>query len=516
MTGKVFGRARAGDIKEEKFTPGAGNVAAARLTRRRLMQNAGWLLASAAVSAKLAVPKTAPAAEALSPVTKRLSEYMGEAQGRALPAEIIELTKQHTLDTFAAMISGSQLLAGKFALRYAGTQHGDPVATVVASKVVCNPVEAAFSNAMLAHSDETDDSHAPSQSHPGCSVVPAALATSERFGIDGARFLRAVALGYDVGTRMTMCIGGPGFQTGNRMSTHSVANVFGASAAAGCAAGMSAQQMRFVLGYASQQASGTKAWQRDTDHIQKAFLFAGLGARDGVTAAMVVNAGATGVDDFFSGDDNFLSVFGAGARADVLVDKLGERYEVARTNIKKWSVGSPIQAPMDALVNLQKKHPFDPEQVKEVVVHVATSEGALVDNREMPDICLQYMVAVMLLDKTASFAAAHDKPRMQDAAVVRERAKVRLVKEAELERLLPSRVAIVDVILTDGTKLTERVDAVRGTEQNPMTHEEVVAKAKDLIGPVLGMARADNLIQKIWALDVVKDVRELRPFLQHA
>ena len=69
--------------------------------------------------------------------------------------------------------------------------------------------------------------------------------------------------------------------------------------------------------------------------------------------------------------------------------------------------------------------------------------------------------------------------------MVRERAKVRLVKEAELERLLPSRVAIVDVILNDGTKLTERVDAVRGTEQNPMTHEEVVAGAKDLIGPVL-------------------------------
>ena len=115
---------------------------------------------------------------------------------------------------------------------------------------------------------------------------------------------------------MTMCIGGPGFQTGNRMSTHSVANVFGASAAAACAAGMSAQQMRYVLGYAAQEASGTKAWQRDTDHIQKAFLFAGMGARNGVTAAMLVQSGATGVDDFFSGADNFLSVFGSGARAD--------------------------------------------------------------------------------------------------------------------------------------------------------------------------------------------------------
>jgi 2-methylcitrate dehydratase PrpD len=444
----------------------------------------------------------------------RLSAYMSEAGERALPDEVIEKTKQHTLDTIAAMISGSQLLAGQFALRFARAQRGEAIATVAASDIVCNPIEAAFANAMLAHSDETDDSHAPSQSHPGCSIVPAALAASERFGIDGTRFLRSVALGYDVGTRMTMSIGRPGFQTENHMSTHSVANVFGSTAAAACAAAMNSQKMRWVLGYAAQEASGTKAWQRDTDHIQKAFLFAGMGARSGVTAVMLVQAGATGVDDFFSGADNFLSVFGSETRAGILTEKLGERYEVTRTNIKKWTVGSPIQAPMDALVNLQNKHPFTPAQVQQVVVRVATSEGALVDNREMPDICMQHLVAVMLLDKTISFTAAHDKPRMQDPAVLRERAKVRLVRDPDLERLLPSRVSIVEVTLTDGTKLTERVDAVRGTAQNPMPRDEVVAKARDLMAPVLGAEATRSLIEKIFSLESVKNIREIRPLLQ--
>ena len=55
----------------------------------------------------------------------------------------------------------------------------------------------------------------------------------------------------------------------------------------------------------------------------------------------------------------------------------------------------------------------------------------------MPDICLQHMVAVMLIDKTASFNAAHDKPRMQDPAVLRERAKVQLDPDEELEKLHP-------------------------------------------------------------------------------
>jgi len=444
----------------------------------------------------------------------RLSAYMSEAGERALPDEVIEKTKQHTLDTIAAMISGSQLLAGQFALRFARAQRGEPIATVAASDIVCDPIEAAFVNAMLAHSDETDDSHAPSQSHPGCSIVPAALAASERFGIDGTRFLRSVALGYDVGTRMTMSIGRPGFQTENHMSTHSVANVFGSTAAAACAAAMNSQKMRWVLGYAAQEASGTKAWQRDTDHIQKAFLFAGMGARSGVTAVMLVQEGATGVDDIFSGADNFLSVFGSDTQAGILIEKLGERYEVTRTNIKKWTVGSPIQAPMDALVNLQNKHPFTSAQVQQVVVRVATSEGALVDNREMPDICMQHLIAVMLLDKTISFTAAHDKPRMQDPAVLRERAKVRLVRDPDLERLLPSRVSIVEVTLTDGTKLTERVDAVRGTAQNPMPRDEVVAKARDLMAPVLGAAATTSLIEKIFSLENVKNIREIRPLLQ--
>ena len=80
-------------------------------------------------------------------------------------------------------------------------------------------------------------------------------------------------------------------------------------------------------------------------------------------------------------------------------------------------------------------------------MRVATSEANTVNNRDMPDICLQHMVAVMIMDKTASFRAAHDKARMQDPAVLRMRAKIDLVPDAELERLYPKRIAIVEVTL---------------------------------------------------------------------
>jgi 2-methylcitrate dehydratase PrpD len=465
------------------------------------------------VAAAAAVPLSAARAP-ISPVMARLSSYMSEAGRQALPQEALEKTKEHILDTFAAMVSGSELAPGRFAINFARAHSAEKVATVAASEVVCGAIEAAFSNAMLAHSDETDDSHAPSESHPGASIVPAALAAGEQFNIDGQRFLRAVALGYDVGTRFTMTVGVGGFQTATHISTHALAGNFGSAAAAGCAASLNEQQMRWLIDYASQQGSGIKTWQRDTDHIEKAFLFAGMPARNGVTAALLVQAGATGVDDVLSGQDNFLADYAPQADPAKLIDKLGERYEITRTNIKKWTVGSPIQAPLDALEIILKRHPFEADQVKSVTVRVASSEAALVTNREMPDICMQHMIAIMLLDKTASFQAAHDRARMKDPAVLKQRAKVQLIPDAELERRLPARVAIVEVTLTDGTRLTETVKAVRGTAENPMPQSEVVAKSRDLMTPILGADRCGRLIQTTLHLENVKSVRELRTLLQ--
>ena len=345
-------------------------------------------------------------------------------------------------------------------------------------------------------------------------MVPAALAAGEQFGIDGTHFLRAVTLGYDVGPRVTMTLGGLPYQMESHRSTHSVASTFGAAAAAACAAGLNAQQMRWVLDYASQQASGIVAWQRDTDHIEKSLVFAGMPARNGVSAALLIQLGGTGVDDVFSGADNFLMAWAPKADPGTLIDKLGQRFEVAQTNIKKWTVGSPIQAPLDALVNIRKRHPFEADQVQKVVIRLATSEAKTVNNREMPDISLQHMVAVMLTDKTASFASAHDKPRMQEAGILRQRAKVELVTDEELEKQYPMRESIVEVTFNDGTKQTERVNAVRGTIDNPMTREEVVEKSRDLMTPVLGAAVCAKLIETVLNIESVKNIRDLRPLLQ--
>jgi 2-methylcitrate dehydratase PrpD len=448
-------------------------------------------------------------------VMSALSTYMSAARMRALPEEVIEQAKYHLLDTMAAMISGSELPPGQAAQRYVREHSGGGGAiTVVGSALTAPPIDAALANGMMAHADETDDSHNESRSHPGCSVVPAALAAGEAYGIDGTALLRAVTLGYDIGTRVVMAMGGAAFSYESSLATHSIAGTFGAAAAAASAAGLDARQMRWVLDYTAQQSSGITAWRRDTDHIEKAFVFAGMTARNGVTAALLVKSGWNGVDDIFSGPDNFFAAYAPKAQPDRLIDRLGERYEIAQTDIKKWTVGSPIQAPLDAVEMIRNKRPFEADQVKTATVRLAPSVANVVDNRDIPDICLQHMVAVMLIDKTVSFHAAHDKLRMQDPAVLRQRAKINLVRDDELAKLLPARETVVEIELQDGTRLSERVSAVRGTPRNPMTRDEVIAKARDLMVPVLGRDTSAHLIETVFDIEKVTEVRGLRRLLQ--
>ena len=152
--------------------------------------------------------------------------------------------------------------------------------------------------------------------------------------------------------------------------------------------------------------------------------------------------------------------------------------------------------------------------MREVYLRVATREADLVNNREMPDICLQHMVAVTIIDGTPSLAAAHDKRRMLDVSVLSLREKVKLVPDPELEKKLLARIAIVEIALNNGNQLHEQVDAVRGTAENPMTRDEAVAKCAELIRPILGNDHGSKIVDAILNLDHLKDVRQLRPLFQ--
>jgi len=448
-----------------------------------------------------------------SPVTAALCGYVAAAPDRALPAGVAARTSLHVLDTLAAMVSGARLKPGEMAARWVDSLGGRPQATVVGTAIVTSAVNAALANGMAAHADETDDSHLRGRFHPGCGIVPAALATAELAGRSGAEFLRATALGYDIGARLIFSLGFDGPYT-ERHSTHTLATTFGATAAAAALLGLSPEGVRHAFSYAAQQASGVPYWERDREHVEKAFDFGGMGARNGVTAATMAAQGFTGVDDFLGGANNLLTAVGGGhPQPAELAAELGSRWEIMNTSIKKWTVGSPLQAVLDAVAVLLEDPDVRAGRIRRITVEMPADRLHIVDNRSIPDICLQHLVAMMIVDGGATFASIHDAARMRDPAVLAMRARVAAVPNQELVSAVPARQAIVTIKTGDGRTLSHRTFEVRGTPGNPMTEGEVAAKALDLTAPVLGDDRARALIAAVSGLDTPAPVSRLRPLL---
>ena len=198
--------------------------------------------------------------------------------------------------------------------------------------------------------------------------------------------------------------------------------------------------MRYAFSFAAQQASGIPYWERDREHVEKAFDFGGMGARNGVTAATMIASGLTGVDDFLSGTKNLFTAIGGDTPVPgELTAELGKRFEIMNTSIKKWTVGSPLQSVLDGVAVLLEDPAVRAGKVKRIVVDMPADRLHIVDNRTIPDICLQHLVAMMIVDGGATFASVHDATRMNDPKVLAVRKLVEAVPSQELAAAVPAR-----------------------------------------------------------------------------
>ncbi|MGJ4945547.1 MmgE/PrpD family protein [Bradyrhizobium sp. HKCCYLS1011] len=471
-------------------------------SRRRFLQSAGSIAALAATRSR-AVRAAGPR------VTERLARYMAAARDQELPEQVVLACKHRILDTFGAMVSGARMHPGEMALKYVRSLGGEPQASVVGSDLRTSAVNAALANAMCAHADETDDFEPVTKAHPGCSVIPAALAMAEREHRNGEEFIRAVALGYDLNCRLLMALG-PDLVRGSHRSAEGTSSTFGALGAAASLARLDERGMRFAISYSAQQVSGLWSWVKDKDHVEKAFDFAGMGERNGVMAVDMVMAGLTGVDDVLDGTHNLLIALSTDPKPEEMVKHLGSRFYVTETAIKTYSVGYPIQSPLDALLTLRKRYGLGPDNVRSILVKLPTDAMGIVGESAMPDVNCQHLVAVALVKGAVSFDDSHDVALMHDPSIIEQRAKVMLAGDQALMDPAAPRGAIVEVTLTDGRRVDHFTKYPPGTKENPLSTEAVSAKARDLMLPVLGLDKTEKLITQIGTLERLEDVAALR------
>ena len=446
-------------------------------------------------------------------ITEPLSDYIVSEQAGQLPPAIKERAKIHILDTIGAMVSGSQLKPGKVGIDFVRTQGGPQDATIVATDLRTSPILAALANAMTAHADETDDAHFPTVTHPGSVILPSALAVAETQHRSGADLIAAVVLGYDVMCRINKAFD-RGWMGKRGLHAGSLCAVFGAAAAASRLLSASAQQVRHALALAATQASGVNTWRQDPEHIDKALCFSGAPARNGVTAALMAQAGFTGTATVFEGEENFFKAFSENSHPDEVIKELGSRYEILDTSIRKYPAGQPIQATLEGYFTLVKQHRLDGRRIQKIVVRLPDTQARTINDRHMPDVNCQYMLAVAMLDGKIDFQNSHDFERMHDPQVLELKKRVELVADPELTKIFPAvRSAIVEITMVDGGQFKVLEDRMPGAPYNPMSAEELDEKFHSLSDPVLGEPRSQAVAKTAHNLENLADVATLTALL---
>jgi 2-methylcitrate dehydratase PrpD len=441
-----------------------------------------------------------------------LSKYISESQTAPIPDEIRELSKRHILDTLASIVACSQLrpaqLARDFALFNSRQTH---TAHLLGTNMKTALLDAIFANGLTAHGTEINDFCPSAFVQPGPPIVATVMGIGEAFASSGEQLLRAVIVGYEISCRLPKALGIRNLQDFG-LSSHGVGPTFGSAAAAASLLRIAQDRIGEMFAYCVQQASGSYEWLRDVDHLEKAFLFGGMPARNGAYAALLIYHGFTGVRDPFEANPGCLmSCMFLGPDSDLdkqrLVYKLGEEFELPLVGYKRYPVGGPLQAGVEGLLTLIKT--VDRNDIMKIDIKMPGSRVNSFSDAPMPALNLRYLSAVILEDGELTFEMAESRERMDTDCIRQKMETVTLIHDPEQEREPRVESALVEVTLRSGEKKQIFIEHVLGFPQYPMGREDVHSKAMGLLTPILGIEQSRTLTDLVWDLEKVDDIHKL-------
>ena len=481
------------------------------LNRRDALRGALALSASGLFATSAAARQAAPA----TPVTQALARFIAGSQTATFPEEHRELARRHILDTLASVVACRDLEPSTLARNYALAQSGDArksAVTILGTTQKAAIVDAVFASAMTAHGAEINDFNPASFVQPGPSIVSATVALAEARRLSGEEILRSVIVGYELAGRIPRALGNENLRKAN-IANHGIGPVFGTAAAAASILRIKEDRIADVLTYCAQQASGSWQWMLDVEHIEKSFVFAGMGARNGLEAALMVEAGFRGVRDSFDNPAGWFrsAIFqGKGADPGYLTERLGQRTELLETAYKRYPVGGPTQPAVKGLLSLLPKIRRD--NVESVVISMPGRWQAFRD-AAMPALNLRYLSAIILLDGRLDFVSAQSLERMHnDPRAKALMTKIDVVHDPAQEHAEgTARTESARVVVTErgGKRHEVFVPYVEGFPSHPMGKADVEAKALELMTPQLGAARARNVVAAVWNLQSLRSGGDL-------
>lgn len=446
-----------------------------------------------------------PPDDRLLGTTRELARFSALLEAEALPSEVAHHAKRCLIDHIGVTLAGSADPSVAVVLRVAEEVGSLPHATVFGKGRRLSLPFTALVNGFSAHVDDNDDTYNPGTTtvHGNAPVWPVVLALGEHRGVDGPRALGAFVAGLETEIRVALAAGPEHYEAGWHVT--GTVGRFGAAAAAGNLMELSSEQIVNAFGAAGTQAGGLKEVYGS---MGKA-LNPASAAMDGMLSALLARAGFIATPTILEGRTGFLNVLSAAPRPERVTDGLGQRWELLGGGFKPYPCASLTHPTIEAVLALKQEHDLDPQDVRSIEARVH-SYVSWVTSKPAPQTGLEgkfsifHAAAVALVDGKAGMSQFGDE-RVRDPEVAAVGGRVQVLSDDTLAK----DAAEVTITLTDGRKLTKRVDHNKGTPGNPMSDGEIQQKFMDLAAPLLGEAGARWVLDACWELESVPDVGEI-------
>jgi 2-methylcitrate dehydratase PrpD len=441
--------------------------------------------------------------------TRSLADFASTVTLSGLPPEVVHNAKRALVDWLAAVLAGSVDPASAKLRDVIASVGSEPVATIIGAGQLTSGPFAALANGYASHAMDFDDVYNPPETtvHLGSCVWPTVMAIAEMRMLSGAQALSSYVAGFEVGARVARAAGITHFESGWQV-TGTAGHL--ASAAAGARAlGLSGAAAANALGMAAAQASGIReVYGSDAKALQP-----GRAAMDGVLTALMAERGMTARDTAIEGERGLLSVISRAPEPALLVETLGEQWEVLSNGHKLYPNASLLHPAIDAAIALTKDPRFVLDAIESIEVRMLpfaasvtrlTHPGPGSEARFSAAHCVAFALHAGYLGLD-SFSA----PAVDDAEVARLRGTVTVVADETVGK----RGAGLTVTLRDGTVLDHVVSANRGTPDNPLSDDDLNAKLRSIAVPRLGVQAANEVLAECWDCDLASRARDvLRPF----
>ncbi|HYF89761.1 MmgE/PrpD family protein [Azospirillum sp.] len=428
-----------------------------------------------------------------------------------LPAPVVERAKLVLLDCIGVIAAGMQEPECRALVGRMVETAGSGNCPAIGSGHDFPAGSAAFLNGLAGTMLELDEGNQYARGHPGIHVLPAALAAGPRLKSSGADLLTALVLGYEIGSRI-------GIAAKLLVTTHPH-GTWGTAGAALAVAHLNradAAAMIETINIASTLGLATsRRTMLEGGTVRNAY--AGVSNQLGLTAWDLAASGIIGETDGVG--SVFGGVIARDFRPELMVDELGERWEIARNYFKRHAACRYTHGALDALGDIvaQAGGRIAPDQVAAIEVDTyvwaAQLNGPEPKNMLAAKFSLPFALATFLANGAATPDAFREDARK--ATATRDLARRVTVREdTELTARLPGlRPARVRLTLADGRSFAAEALTNKGDTEDPYSPDEVRAKFAELAGPVWGAKHAAAIADCVETIDHAADLSTLTRLL---